>query len=61
MFYIPDDWIKNKKNEAVIHDILNKNLSSDLNINLEQLKNELTDIGETTIIKKIEDGSLMLN
>lgn len=63
MFYIPNDWIKKKDNELKIHKILNDNLYTDLNMN-ENIKiaiQKLNNIGETTIIEKLKDGTIVIN
>ena len=63
MFYIPIDWIKNKDNELKIHEILNENLYTDLNLddNVKNAIEELKDIGETTIIEKLKYGTIVIN
>ncbi|WP_288326613.1 hypothetical protein [uncultured Clostridium sp.] len=62
MTYIPDRWIKNKNNEARVHDLLD-NLDCDLkvegdNIEEEVLK-ELDSIGEYIIIEKYKNGEIL--
>lgn len=61
MYYVPKDWIKRKDNESVIHEILNKYLSSDINSDVDSAVKELEDIGETTIVEKLKDGFLAIN
>jgi hypothetical protein len=61
MFYIPKDWIKNKNNEAAIHETLDNHLYTDININTDVMIKELKDIDETIIIEKIKDGTLKIN
>ena len=63
MFYIPKKWLKNKDNEHRVHDILNKHLYSDIRFEGEQdpielVTKELTEIGETVILEKLENGKL---
>jgi hypothetical protein len=61
MPYIPRDWIKDKKNELTIHEILNKFLNSDINLDIDLVVKELKDIGETVIADKIMDGILTVD
>jgi len=63
MFYILKDWLKDENNEKAVRDILERYLSnSDLkpegfeNV-VELAFKELKEIGETTIIDKIKDGT----
>lgn len=63
MFYILKDWLKDENNEKAVRDILERYLSnSDLkpegfeNV-VELAFKELEEIGETTIIDKIKDGT----
>ncbi len=64
MFYIPKDWLKDRNNEQVVRDILEKHLgNSDLiaegfENDVELAFNELKAIGEAIIIEKIKDGTL---
>ena len=53
MPYIPKDWIINKDNESLIHDILNEYMSSDLNFDSNLVIEELKKIGETIIVDKV--------
>lgn len=63
-FYIPNDWIKDTKNKETVFQILNKYFYSDLqlsgNENYKKAKEELKRIGETIIIEKIEDGTILV-
>jgi len=61
MFYIPTDWLKDKTNESKVHEILNKNITSDINIDVSLACKELNDIGETIIIEKINDGEITVD
>lgn len=61
MFYIPNDWIKNKDNESKIHSILNKHLFTNINVDVNPAIKELNDIGETIVIDKIKDGTIVIN
>lgn len=59
MFYVPNEWIKNKDNEPKIHEILNKHFYTDINVDVNLVIKELKDIGETIIIEKLKDGLLI--
>ena len=61
MFYIPIEWLKDKNNSEKVHEILNENLYTDLNIsnNINNAIQKLNDIGETTIIEKLQDGTIV--
>lgn len=59
MSFIPREWIIDAKNETVIHDILDKYLYTDINVNIDPAITELTNIGELTIAKKLKDGLIM--
>lgn len=59
MFYIPKDWMKNKDNEPKIHEILNKHLYTDINVDVNPVIKDLKDIGEIIIIEKLKAGSLI--
>ena len=61
MIYIPREWLKNKDNELIVHDILNKYLHPDININTDLAVKKLKDIGETVIADKIMDGVLTVD
>lgn len=65
MFYIPEQWIKEKKNEAEVHEILNKYLYSDVIIvgedNIALAVEALSNIGEEIIIEKIKDGTIKIS
>jgi len=61
MIYIPREWLKNKDNELIVHDILNKYLHTDININTNLAVKKLKDIGETVIADKIMDGILTVD
>lgn len=63
MIYIPKDWMKDKKNEQKIHEIFNKYLYTDLNLdkNVELAVQELNNIGETIVIEKLRDGSIIIH
>jgi len=61
MIYIPREWLKNKDNELIVHDILNKYLHTDININTDLAVKKLKDIGETVIADKIMDGILTVD
>ena len=63
MIYIPREWLKNKDNELIVHDILNKYLHTDININIniDLVVKKLKDIGETVIADKIMDGILTVD
>lgn len=61
MIYIPREWLKNKDNELIVHDILNKYLHTDININIDLAVKKLKDIGETVIADKIMDGILTVD
>ncbi len=61
MIYIPREWLKNKDNELIVHDILNKYLHTDININTDLAVKKLKDIGETVIADKIMDGVLTVD
>lgn len=56
MFYVVPKWIKDKNNEDLIHEILNKYIGSDVNPNNESAIKELEAIGETEIIDKLKNG-----
>lgn len=62
MIYIPKDWMKDKKNEAKIHEIFNEYFYTDLNLdeNIELAVQKLNDIGETIIVEKIRDGTISI-
>lgn len=62
MIYIPEEWMKDKKNEQKIHEIFNEYLHTDLNLddNVELAIQKLNDIGETVVIKKIRDGTISI-
>jgi len=61
MFYIPIEWLKDKNNSEKVHEILNEDLYTDLNIsnNINNAIQKLNDIGETTIIEKLQDGTIV--
>lgn len=61
MIYIPREWLKNKDNELIVHDILNKYLHTDISINTDLAVKKLKDIGETVIADKIMDGILTVD
>jgi hypothetical protein len=63
MFYIPKDWIKDKNNESIVHKILNENIYTDLNVdnNIKLVIQKLNDIGETIIVEKIKNGTIIVN
>lgn len=65
MFYIPEQWIKEKKNEAEVHEILNKYLYSDVIIvgedNIALAVEALSNIGEEIIIEKVKDGTIKIS
>ena len=61
MIYIPREWLKNKDNELIVHDILNKYLHTDININTDLVVKKLKDIGETIIADKIINGILTVD
>ncbi len=61
MLYVPKDWIKNKKNESIVHEILNKYLNSDINTDIASAIRELENIGETRVVEKIMDGTLTVD
>lgn len=61
MPYVPSNWIKDKTNEQVVHNILNKYLNSDINIDIDSAIKELKDIGETTVIDKIRNGTIVVD
>lgn len=63
MFYIPNEWLINKDNEEKVHEILNQELYTDLNLdnNVRKAIQKLNDIGETTIIEKLQDGTIVFN
>lgn len=56
MYYIPKEWIIN--NEKKVFEILNK-VNSDIIDKDIDIISELEAIGETIIIEKIEDGTIM--
>lgn len=58
MAYIPNDWLKDKKNDEKVHEIFDKYYSSDINIEREKAINELEEIGETTIIEKLKSNKM---
>ncbi len=62
MFYIPDDWIKNKKNENRIHELLAcfgcDLITDDILLKQEKARAELATLGEDTILKKLDDGTI---
>ncbi len=58
MAYIPNDWLKDKKNSEKVHEIFDKYYSSDINIEREKAINELEEIGETTIIEKLKSNKM---
>jgi hypothetical protein len=62
MIYIPEEWMKDKKNEQKIHEIFNEHLYTDLNLdnNVELAIQKLNDIGETVVIEKIRDGTISI-
>ena len=60
MFYIPKEWLKNKDNDQKVHDILDKYLVSDLNLDTGPVIKGLKEIGETTVIEKIKDGTIII-
>ncbi len=61
MPYIPTDWIINKENENHIHDLLDQ---LDIDVRLvgdkteENVIKELKEMGETVIVKKLEEGEI---
>lgn len=61
MFYIPKDWIKNKDNEPKIHEILNKHLYTDINVDVSSAIKGLKGIGETIIIERLRDGTIVIH
>ncbi|MFR1908619.1 MAG: hypothetical protein ACLS28_24085 [Clostridium neonatale] len=60
--YIPYQWIKNKNNEAKVHELLDK-LDCDLREDGENLEEnilkELNNIGEDIIIEKYKNGEIL--
>jgi len=61
MLYTPKDWIKTINNESVVHELLNKYLNSDINIDTASVIKELKNIGETTMVEKIMDGTVTVD
>ncbi|MBU5594908.1 hypothetical protein KQI76_06995 [Amphibacillus sp. MSJ-3] len=64
--YIPDEWVINQENKENIYEILAKYYHTDLMYegnqdNADKAKKELTEIGETIIIEKLEDGTIIVN
>lgn len=55
--------MKDKKNEAKIHEIFNEYLYTDLNLdeNIELAVQKLNNIGETVIVEKIRDGTVSIH
>lgn len=62
MFYIPEGWLKDKKNDQKVRGILYANMSTDINIDQHVVKaiEALEAIGETVIIDKIKDGTITI-
>ena len=62
MPYIPTDWIVNKKNETRIHDLLNQ-LDNDIrpvgDRAEENVIKELEEMGETVIVKKLQEREIV--
>lgn len=60
MTYLPDEWIKQKENEAEIEKILAEITccikTVDYKDKLDQAKKRLKDMGEDAILKKFKDG-----
>ena len=60
--YILNEWIKDKTNEKEIHEIL-ESMNKDIVINEENPYKEgisrLEELGETIIIEKINDGTII--
>lgn len=62
MMYIPNEWIINKKNEDIVHEVLNR-----MNIDIFDADDtiikdglvQLKELGETVILDRIEDGSVI--
>lgn len=64
MFYIPDDWLKDKDNKSDVYDILKKHIRTDLRDDdaldpIELAIKELDKIGETMVVEKIREGELI--
>lgn len=58
MAYIPNDWLKDKKNAEKVHEIFDKYYSSDINVEREKAINELEEIGETIIVEKLKSNKM---
>ena len=64
MIYIPDDWVKNKGNDAEIREIISNcigcfRFSNDLK-NIEDAENRLKELGEDKILEELKKGSFAL-
>lgn len=60
MVYIPLEWLKDKENSNKVHEILNKLDHDVIDIDDKYIKddaiNKLEEIGEDTIIQKLNSG-----
>lgn len=60
MIYIPNEWIKNKKNEETIRDILDGVCTciktTDYKKDLSEAKKRLEEMGEDIILEKLKEG-----
>lgn len=60
MIYIPDEWIRNKKNEETTRDILDGIgtciKTTDYKKDLSEAKKRLEEMGEDIILEKLKEG-----
>ncbi|MBU3195657.1 hypothetical protein KPL26_03135 [Clostridium algidicarnis] len=64
MVYIPNEWIKYKKNEENVHELLNELdndiIVSDTKEKKQEIIKKLENLGETIIIEKIINNKITL-
>ncbi len=58
MYYIPVEWLKDPHNAFKVHEILERNLHSNLTPAKEHAIIELKNIHETLVIEKLESGAV---
>lgn len=61
MFYIPTDWLKDPKNDRKVREILEREITTDINLDTSQAIKELEAIGETIIAEKLRDGEITID
>lgn len=61
MFYLPDDWMVDKRNQEAVHKILNAmngDIIADGGESFKKGLSQLKEIGETIILEKIASGAI---